>query len=451
MTGSLRPFTIRNLVSPTGLALISYVIFLFAWVFPPSLYASYIREPDRIFLDPISLAFVTACVLAFMVGSRLCNLFGVPFGEAPKVIPPGSPLTYLLTPLIISSAFCLIYLFKVGSHLDFVGLLASSQGNSIKLANQTGQLQEGFWGRSPSVLCATIWWAQYRAGQLQLKGFRHFAFTSIFLLALLVDIATCTATVNRTNLMPLITGMTLIYTYRKTLGQNVNGFRILMQGAFAAAAFFSLFLLLSFFRGSINGDVMVTQLLGYGITSYNRLAVMLTGHLQFVTGGKGVYLFPVLIESHSLNVIFHISDRFGWPSPDTLWRLEFGPIAAAGLNEGFNWVSLFGYIHSDIGWFTPIYFSGLGVLCGRLWLSFRKGKSFGVVLYPWVAFSILFWCGYNVAFSSRVIAVIEIAVALAVWDWISLGRRLVVQNYDDTRLAASQYTPLSRFGFRDNA
>lgn len=450
MTGHLRPFTIRNLVSPYGLALISYAIFLLAWVFPPSLYANYINEPDFMFLDPTSLVFVTACVLAFIIGSRISTLFTGSTGED-STIQPSSPLTYLLAPLIFSSTLCLVYLFKVGSHLDFVGLLASSQGNSIKLANQTGQLQEGFWGRSPSVLCATIWWAQYRAGQLQLKEFRHLGFISIFFFALLVDIATCTATVNRTNLMPLIAGIALIYAYRKTLGQGVSASKILTQGAFAVASFLGLFLLLSFFRGNTSGNVLVTQLLGYGITSYNRLALMLTGRLQFVISGKGAYLFPVLIESHSLNVIFHISDRFGWPTPDTLWRLEFGPIAAAGLSQGFNWVSLFGYIHAELGWFTPFYFSGLGIVCGRLWVMFRKGRSFGLVLYPWAAFSILFWCGYNVGFSSRVIAVIEIAFVLAVWERLSLGRRLAIRPRGFPRQNASEYVPIGRFGFRENA
>jgi len=429
-------------VSPYGLALISYTIFLFAWLFPPGLYANYIHEPDQIFLDPLSLAFVSACILAFVIGLRLSTLFSSCFAEAPKVIPPSSPQIYLLAPLIISSAFCLVYLFKVGSHLDIVGLLASSQGNSIKLVNQTGQLQEGFWGRSPSVLCATIWWAQYRAGQLQLKGLGHLLFISIFLFALMVDVATCTATVNRSNLMPLISGIALIYAYRKTYGRNVNAFKILVQGAFAIAIFLGLFLLLSFFRGNISSSTLVTQILGYGITSYNRLALMLTGHLQFVTGGKGAYLFPVLVDSHSLNVIFPISDRLGWPSADTLWRLEFGPIGAAGLNRGFNWVSLFGYVYTDMGWFTPLYFSGLGVLCGRLWLSFRKGKSFGLVFYPWAAFSILFWCGYNAGFSSRLIAVIEIAVALAVWDWFSLRRRVAVHSDGYPRQAASAHISL---------
>jgi hypothetical protein len=48
-----------NVVSPCGLALISYAFFLFACLIPPSVHSHYMMEPDLMFLDPATILFCT--------------------------------------------------------------------------------------------------------------------------------------------------------------------------------------------------------------------------------------------------------------------------------------------------------------------------------------------------------------------------------------------------------
>jgi hypothetical protein len=46
----------------------------------------------------------------------------------------------------------------------------------------------------------------------------------------------------------------------------------------------------------------------------------------------------------------------------------------------------------------------------------QSRKTFAIVLYPWCAFCILFWAGYNVMFDGRITELVKMAVALTVYD-----------------------------------
>jgi hypothetical protein len=98
-------------------------------------------------------------------------------------------------------------------------------------------------------------------------------------------------------------------------------------------------------------------------------------------------------------------------------------VASVGLNPAFNWVSVFGYVYSDLGWFAPVYIGLTGILVGYLWKKFNEGRLFGVVLYPWMGFAILFWFGYNIMFSSRIIAIVEAGIVLMFWERLFVLRK----------------------------
>lgn len=414
MIGYLRRLTIRNIVSPYGLAIISFIMFVMAWAFPPSLYTEYVREPNLMYLDPVSFIYFCACILAFTGGCRFYSYFASANNE--RDIRMSSSLICFGIPMTISTIFSVVYLAKVGAHINFISLLTSAQGNAIKIANQVGQLEEGIWGRSPLVVTAVVWWSLYRYKQLKPKGTTRILFWLLFTVAVSVDILTCMATVNRTNLLPVLAGIGIIMMFGSIRGGNVKLSRIFGIGFAAAAGIIMLFLSLSFARGDTSIRLLVMGLLGYSLVSYNRMAAMLSGVLQFGYAGKGVYLFPFLLESYSLNNVFDYTHAWAWPNPIELWQSEFTGVASIGLNPAFNWVGLFGYIYSDLRWFALFYIAFLGILAAYLWKLFQNGRVMGIVMYPWMGFSILFWFGYNVMFDARVIAVAETGIALLMWE-----------------------------------
>jgi hypothetical protein len=431
---------IQNIVSPSGLAIVSYCIFLFAWVFPSGMYTEYIHEPDLMFLDPLVLAFYTGCVAAFLLGVRASRFVVTGKRNSAVTIAARNPLLYLAIPVFLSLVWCSIYLTMLGGKLDFVALLLSQQGESIKAAGEFGALGVGIWSAGLFMLTAALWWSSVRAKQLQLTGIAKNTFRILFFAGVIVDVATCVATVDRTSLMPLVAGLSVTWLFGKTVTKNIKILRLLTIGLSSTAGVIAVFLLVSFLRGTIAIKGLMMLLLGYTIVSYNRMAALLLGVMYDSYQGRGVYLFPILRENETLNKLFHFNDRFDWPTAWGLWSSAFSSVASAGLNPGFNFYSVFGALYSDLGWLALAYLFLVGLLVGYIWWKFRAGKTFAIVLYPWCAFCILFWVGYNVMFDGRVMELLKMAVALTVYDKFML-RQVHQPEEDEARVEVDRFLP----------
>jgi hypothetical protein len=322
-----------------------------------------------------------------------------------------------------------MYLILLGGKINFVALLASQHGDAIKTASEMGKESQGRWDESLPLLTAVLWWSLYRARQLRLRGASKNLFYAIFFLSMGVGILTCIATVDRTNLMPIILGCLVISLFFKSRATNVRLGNLLATGVLSATGVTGIFLIFSFLRGALAIDVLMTSVLGYTIVSYNRLAALLAGVMHYAYEGRGVYLSRYVLEDVKLNSVLHLIDRFGWPTGFTLWQTEFLSTSASGLNSTFIWSGAFGYIYSDLGWWTPLYLCPVGVLAGYLWARFTAGDTAGAVLYPWVGFWILTWFSTNSLFGVNFIRYIEFAVVLTFYDWVFLRRsRHVAEN-----------------------
>jgi hypothetical protein len=177
------------------------------------------------------------------------------------------------------------------------------------------------------------------------------------------------------------------------------------------------FLGLQFARGASRLDAFLSSILGYTIVSYNRMAALIVGALHYTYEGKGAYVVAFLLQNDRLS---GIRDRMGLPPAYGLWLSEFPSLSASGLNDSYNWSSVFGYLFSDLGWWTPVYMFAAGLLAGCLWSRFRAGTTIGIVLYPWMAFWILFWFGWNLLLDARGVVLIETGILLVVYDKLFL-------------------------------
>ncbi|MGB7983909.1 MAG: hypothetical protein WCF54_01990 [Terracidiphilus sp.] len=443
MLGYLRRLTIRNLVSPYGLALFSYAVFLFAWTFPPSIYTSYINEPDLMFLDPLTFVFYTSCVALFLIGVRSCRYLGVSTKEPPLArISTRMPIVYLAIPLLLATALCSVYLILFGEKINFVAMLISQQGQEIKTASESGKLSSGaIWEilLSPPVsLAAVLWWACFRASQLKMRGTGKFVYYAIFFFAFSVDIITCIAKVDRTTLMPLILGLLVIYFYRQSRAENVRLTSLLGIGVASIAGVVATFFLFSFLRGASILRLLVMAVLGYTITSYNRMAALLGGSMHYLYGGKGLYLSSFLSGGNWLNRFLGLGYLLGWPTSRQLWDSEFFSTAGAGLNPGFIWSGVFGYLYSDVGWWTLLYLFFAGLWAGYLWLGFKQGRMISVILYLWMAFWVLFWLGWNLLLDLKMFTMLEAGIMLALYD------RAFIRNWKEDHKSLCGQMPTLR-------
>jgi hypothetical protein len=421
--GYFKKIVIHGLPSPSGLALASYFVFLLAWTFPPALYGEYVHEPDLMFLDVTTLCFYTACVACFWAGSKLSYIAcRSSIRQRHAMIAVSSSARYIFTPLIIAIILCSIDLYVLGGRVNFVALLAAQNGNAIKMAGQLGELETGKWSGALFLLTATLWWAFYRVRQIRLSTSLRYCFRGVFVLGVLLDIATCAATVDRTELMPLFAGLLVVFLFRRSHGAVAHLYRIAFGAVAAIVSVVVLFVSFSILRGDAGIKILMQGFLGYTIVSYNRLAALLLGAMHDSYEGRGAFLFPVL-KGSLIDNAFGLSGHFGWPSPLSAWLSAFSTVGSAGLNAAFNFYSAFGALYSDLGWGAPLYMYGVGFVAGYLWLLFKSGRTFALVLYPWCAFSILFWTGFNIMFDGRIYGVTKTAMVLVVYDWLMLRKQ----------------------------
>ena len=64
-----------------------------------------------------------------------------------------------------------------------------------------------------------------------------------------------------------------------------------------------------------------------------------------------------------------------------------------------------------------------GVLCAFVWRSAQLGNTLGIVLYPWFAFSILFWFGMHYLFDNKIVALCGDIVLLSLYEAVLLRQR----------------------------
>jgi hypothetical protein len=416
---------LTNAFSPYGLAGGSYAFFLLMCLIPPSTYRHYMNEPDMMFLDPATILYYSFCVAAFIAGVWLVDwLFPTPFADC-ELKARFSPTKFLLAPLAVGVAaatFSIYLLLKQAPQILL--LLFSRQGGNLKetLAFEV----EGGFTAAPLLLTAICWWAFHRSSSFPMRGWRRWLIRCALVMAVLSVIAASLLTLSRNLLMPLVCGMTILYLRDRLANRRAGRRFILKSGAAIAVSIVLMFFAFSVFRGATSWDAQIHSLLGYTAASYNRLAAIVNGQLHYPFGGFGVYLSSVATHTRLLPFRNIVNP----PDDLAIWASEFSAVSQAGLDGTFIWSGAFGYIFSDLGWYSPAFLFCYGVIYGFVWNWFKAGRIAGVVLYPWMGFCIVFWIGTNYLLDSPAEIMLAAAVLLAIYERFSLKRQLRLSNVD---------------------
>jgi len=388
---------VRGLASPYALALASFVIFFLGWIFPPAIYTRFMSEPDYMYLDELTLVFYAACVLSFFAGAYLAGKIwteNLITGNAP--LSRRSPLAYVLFPLGVGVVSCAACLIVVGEHMDFVGLIGAGQGGLIKQAIHSNDVKVSILGTARLFTTATIWWAADRGARLEMTPSQRSIFKVSFAVAVLANVLACIGTVDRTSLMPLLFGLMVIGIDRSARSGRLTIASAVLRALGGACLLTGLFVGFSYLRGFRGFDHHATSFIGYTVASYNRLTALLHATMHYQFGGRGAYLVQCLTTA-KINTVLGLAHSM--PDGGALWESEFSSTVSAGLNPMYIWSGTFGYLYSDLGWGALGYLFGVGVLAGWAWARFHSGTILGRVVYPWIAFWILFWLGWNLLFA----------------------------------------------------
>lgn len=397
-------------LSPVGLALFSYGIFFGSTLIPPSAYESIMLEPNAIFLNPAAHLFVAACVISFAVGALIAAR--IKFFRRKHPRPPLSR-TAIVIPVALASALNLLsvsILLRNNPSLMTAWLFdAAAFKNEL---DTTGGLSEAL-----PLLFAVSWWSFWRLLEKEhVTERRDWPLRLMVGLAFMLAVVTSVIKVARYDLLPGVFGFFLIYIIFKFKHASLPLRKYAVLLAQAGVALAGLFIAFSYLRGNDTSSDLVNSIAGYTVASYNRLALVLSGDIRFPFGGTGTYAFRFLDHIPLLSRWIDLGDALGMPSSETVWLSEFPAVFQAGLDGRYIWASSFGYLYLDIGLFTFFYLFITGMLMGFFWKSILDGHSVGVILYPWFAFSVLFWFGSNFLAYPRLITLSATALLFSAYE-----------------------------------
>jgi len=399
--------------------MLSSLVFVTAWVFPPKMYAQLMDEPDLIFLNVEAAFFYAMCVGAFLLGVYLVDVYIPSERLVDKQLEPGiSPTAFILAPVFVALFLNSLSLISVLRQGVLLPLLLSGKGAEAKdLWGEEGSLV-----LSATCLAGVVWWAIWRSHQLQVKGVSCRVTRAILYVAILLVVLSASLILNRIVQFSVVIGAAIITLVRRILTGAVAQKAILKAGLILCALLIGFFALFSALRGNDTPEAIATDLAQYTLSSYNRLPALLSGTLRYPYAGKGVYLCRFLASNNLFNRIIPVREMLGWPSYRDVFDSEFWAVWRANLNGNMIWPSTFGYIYSDLGWLSPGFLFFYGLLYGWVWRSVRCGRTFGIVLYPWFAFCILFWLGANYLLDTMCAVLVIDAVALSAYDFALLRK-----------------------------
>jgi len=226
--------------------------------------------------------------------------------------------------------------------------------------------------------------------------------------------------------MVVVCGLAILYVIRELVKGQIDLRFIFKAGTAIAGCVVLLFFAFSFLRGFDSWDDQVNQLFGYTAACYNRLAAVVDGSLRYPFAGHGLYLSYFAAYSHAFNRIVPLATIMNPPDFLDLWGSEFGAVSRAGLDGRLIWSGAFGYIFSELGWFSSLFLFGYGILYGVVWDRMKAGKVLGVVLYPFFGFCVLFWSGTNYLLDALLAVLLVTALILAGYERLFLKCQKVI-------------------------
>jgi hypothetical protein len=416
-----RPLILNYIASPYGISILSTLIFLAAWVFPPHLYTDLVREPDLMFLDAETLLYFILCIAGFWIGLLLIDfLFPAPSltDSNPQTLRLGG--ISLILPLMLTTgltAFTGFQILKASPNLLL--LLFAQEGNTVK--SQEWDVQLGAFGWAANIQTAFLCWTYWQLsnpppGNSRRPRWLTSVYWLIFGIGIIVEIGICVLRVSRGDLIPLFAGLGILYVIGKIQRGEIKLGGLLRYFVIFSVFILSLFLAFGFLRGASDANVGFEQLVGYTFASYNRLTAILRGTMKYPYAGHGIYLFTFLDSNNLVNALIPVRKTFGWPDHFTLWFSEFQAPQIAGLRPELIWSGTFGYLFSEFGWATPLILGGYGMVYAIFWRQAKSGITSGIVLYPYFATGAIMWFSLNGIFDSGFPFYIIAALVLTAYE-----------------------------------
>ncbi len=408
-------FNILTAISPVGMVIVAFLFLVGSTFVSPESYQVVLKEPNLMHMNGKLIGFIALTCLAFlagffMMGGNSGNSRFLRSGTATENVNK----LYHVYPLLAAAALNLYsVMIMLKNTPGLIGFVLSANGNTAKqVIDTTG----GMAGAQP-LLIAMIWWAMGK----HMVVFPNLKTTGAKVSAALIGGGLCLAVlisvlkVARYEVIPLLVGSLIVYLVMSARRGTLNARKLTTIGVSSIAAVVTIFIAFSLLRGNTSEGVE-QNLYGYGPTAVNHLAAVIDGRLRFPYAGTGTYTFEFLSRAPFLYKFINFQALLGLPDPVMVFDSEFDATRQAGLNAAYNWVTALGYYYMDLGpWYYP-FFVLLGALSCIFWKHALKGQTLGLVMYPFMAGTILLWMTSNAFTRAQLMTYLMMVAALAIYD-----------------------------------
>jgi len=379
-----RPLAI---ISPDRAGLYCIVIYLIFTIATAGNYSTITGEPNLMLLDWHSAIFVTSCILSYIAGLRLYYFAGLRNLTLPglRKFALNANFYYLL-PMCLSTSILLFQVCQLITSNSLISLFLSN----VASQDLKGELEvSGTFFNAIYVHLAVTFWS---ASAVYSNDASRFLKIVRFIMIGVVVVAS-SLILARYILLPFLAGLLILRVRYKYIEMS----KVPLRGLIVAGiSIILLFCLIAVARG---GE-WLSGLYNYGPASFNRLSGILDGRIQLQVP-KQFYLLSSLKEN--------------WDYYDITIN-EHDAVAQGGLDWSLNWLTAYGYVFHSLAYFSFLYFSVIGFICGMAWQSFVKGNSWGLVFYPWLLTSILLWFTYNILGYAQTYIVLLVGITLAIYS-----------------------------------
>lgn len=389
-------------ISPIFLVLYNFLIMMIALLFPPTIYTYFLDEKNYIFMNLSIFLLVTMSLLAFWLG------YEISYMTFPKIKCISKRKIFIKKsifigiPLIIFEILTALFIVVfIKQNIGVFYLLLNGLGNSYK-----ENILTNFFFLFVYMLIGIIYWAYNKYKRFTIKSnlIRILIFIGILEVLLVSSIMLA-----RFIAIPFLIGLVIIFLKYK---KKFNLFTILKYLILGIIVF----IIASIFRSNNSDNIfelIITKFMGYTIASFNRLALVLDGNLNYTYSYTGYYLMPLL--SH-VPLLHNIIPNIYQIDYKKIWLEEFKDVESTQLQASYIWSTVYGYIYSVLGYLTPIYFFMLGLLTGPLWKSFVYNKTTGTIIYPWFFAGLILSFTSNIIFLPQFIALLYALLFIILWE-----------------------------------
>jgi oligosaccharide repeat unit polymerase len=421
-----------NLFSPLFLVFISLITATAFWFIPKSYYLYYLGEPSYYTHNPLPLIWIIASILSFVLGCCIASVLIKPHRISKFTVSETEKRVVIMIPLLLSLAYIVGLSESLGGFKQYLAIAFGGGSDSYRaiVYNELESLNIGWMPQAafPFVaLCTYLFFAERIR-----RSYMIYGFTIIMYIFMILPNQT------KASLISII--VTILFSYvlsQKNL--SLESFRkTAIYLIFALASSIFLFI---FIQSGKQGrdfsslDGIIKEVMGYGPASFNRLGALLEGDLKIPNSNMGYYTNTWYWDSPIINSTTIVLENleFDIPQPAyTNWLATFDAVGAYRLNKNYIWVTTYGEVYADYGYYGIIWFAVYGLISQIAWINLRN-NTVNMVIYI-VIFNSLIQLYSTASIGNKTI----LFAAIALYG-LNLSRKIVLKKKTERKIEKGWY------------